>query len=463
MSRDISDLNLRLIGMSIENFQKIKVFNLEPKGNVIKITGANASGKSSVLDAIWLALAGTRGGPSAPVRKGAGRGVVRLDLDDIRVTRMWSEGGDTKGEMWIEAKDGLRYGSPQKMLDEAMAKISFDPLAFNRMDIKLQANELRKLLDLDDVIAAIRADELNDYNTRRDQTKLLTTLKAQRANVHVPENLPAKKRDLDAMTQELATLAEFNIGIDRERMKREQLNEALNLKTKQLESRTRQVKELREQLAEAEEALQTEMVQLEESVAVIKALPPLPEEKDAATLSEEIATARVINSAIDRRSQAERMDGEIDVVVATIDNLDKAIEAHRSKATEIIAKAKYPVPGLGFADDEVTYNGLPFTQASNAEQIKVSIAMGMALNPKLRVMRIKDGSLLDAASMTVVEEMAVENNFQVFVEIVDVSGKMGVYLVDGEIATIDGEERKPLQLKPSLAPPRKKPVRKEVE
>jgi hypothetical protein len=453
---------MRIVGMSVENFQKIKVFNLEPKGNIIKITGANASGKSSVLDAIMLALAGARGGPPAPVRRGAGRGVVRLDLEDIRVTRMWSEGGDSKGEMWIEAKDGLRYGTPQRMLDKLMGKISFDPLAFIRMDSKQQAEELRNLLGLDDAIKAIREDEEKDYATRREQTKLLKMLEAQRANVHVPEGLPEKKRDLDAMTSELAYVADFNMAIEREKLKRDQAQtEQVNLslvidrqvqKAEQLEA---QLKQLHKDIAEDKATL----AGMEKVAAKLK---PLDEPKDAAALGEEIANARVINQAIDRRAQAERMDEEIKTVGDTIEKLDAAVAAHRAKVTDLIAKADYPVPGLGFADDEVTFNGLAFMQASNAEQIKVSIAMGMALNPKLRVMRIKDGSLLDADSMNVVEAMANEHDFQVFVEIVDVTGKFGVYLVDGEIAKIDGEVRKPLLLKPSLGPPRKKSAQKEL-
>jgi hypothetical protein len=448
--------------MSVENFQKIKVFNLEPKGNVIKITGANASGKSSVLDAIMLALAGARGGPPAPVRRGAGRGVVRLDLEDIRVTRMWSEGGDSKGEMWIEAKDGLRYGTPQRMLDSLMGKISFDPLAFIRMDYKQQAEELRNLLGLDDAIKAIREDEEKDYATRREQTKLLKMLEAQRANVHVPEGLPAKKRDLDAMTEELAKVADFNMAIEREKLKRDQaqteqvnLSLAIDRQVQKAEQLEAQLKQLHKDIAEDKATL----AGMEKVAAKLK---PLDEPKDAAALGEEIANARVINQAIDRRSQAERMDEEIKTVGDTIEKLDAAVAAHRAKVTDLIAKADYPVPGLGFADDEVTFNGLAFMQASNAEQIKVSIAMGMALNPKLRVMRIKDGSLLDADSMNVVEAMANEHDFQVFVEIVDVTGKFGVYLVDGEIAKIDGEVRKPLLLKPSIGPPRKKSVQKEL-
>jgi hypothetical protein len=439
------------------------VFNLEPKGNVIKITGGNASGKSSVLDGIMLALAGARGGPSAPVRKGAGRGVVRLDLGDIRVTRMWSEGSDSKGEMYLEASDGRRYGTPQKMLDELMGRISFDPLAFIRMDAKQQAEELRKLLNLDDVLAAIREDEQNDYTTRREQTKLLKTLEAQRANVHVPEGLPENKRDLDAMTEELAQVAEFNIEIDRERMRREKVQDDRAAIALRVVERARRLAEL---LAEAERIkadMDSERAELDEIDVTMEKLKPLPEPKDAAKISQEIAEARATNAGIDRRSQAERMDGEIEVVTKTIAKLDRAIDELRSKASSVIAEAKYPVEGLGFVDDEVMYNGLPFTQASNAEQIKVSIAMGMAFNPKLRVMRIKDGSLLDDDSMAVVESMAVEHDFQVFVEIVDVSGKIGVYLVDGEIATIDGEKSEPLKLKKAIGPARKKPVAKEIQ
>ncbi len=456
-------MSLTVIGIQIENFQRIKTFRLQPEGNVIKITGANGSGKTSVLDAIMLALAGARGGPSAPVRRGAGRGVVRLDLGDIRVTRTWFEGGDSKGEMFIEAEDGRRYGTPQRMLDALMGEISFDPLAFIHMDVKRKAEELRKLLNIDDVLNAIRADEENDYTTRREQTKLKKTLEAQRSNVHVPEGLPAKKRDIDAMTEELAKVAEYNIGIERMRLDREKVAEAIERDTQVVANLRIRIEAL---LREADDC-RIEADALEASNAKNKAnfdsWKPLPEPKDANAMGEEIAAARGINAGIDRRNQAERMDAEIAAVSATIANLDNAIDAHRAKATKLIAEAEYPVEGLGFVNDEVMYNGLPFAQASNAEQIKVSVAMGMALNPKIRVMRIKDGSLLDANSLAVIETMAERSEFQVWMELVDTSGKVGVYLEDGEIAAIDGEVREPLQLKPTLAPARRRPTKKVKE
>jgi recombinational DNA repair ATPase RecF len=455
-------MSLKLLALQIDNFKKIKCFYYQPKGNVTKITGANESGKSSVLDAIYSALVGSRGGPSAPVRKGAGRGQVIVDLDEFTVTRMWNEGGDPKGEMWIEAKDGRRYGTPQAMLDELMGKISFDPLAFLRMTPKQQMEELRKLLDIDDVLFELQAKEKVDYNARTEATKMLKALEAQRKMIQYPEDLPKKKRDLDAMTTELAEVSEFNMGIERERLQRDRMEES-----------ARKIEELLAQRAGSIEALQLQIEELEqeqardrESLAAIekqrKANKPLAKPKDAHELSEEIATARAVNAAIDRRTEADAKDAEIKRVAGEIEKLAASLEGHRRKQAEVIAKAKYPVPGLGFSEDEVVYNDLPFTQASNARQIEVSVAMGMANNAKLRLMRIKDGSLLDSASMAVIDAMAETHNFHVLVEVVDTTGKVGVYLVDGEIAAIDGE-KPPVAPVVKLGPQRKKAVRKDAD
>ena len=40
--------------------------------------------------------------------------------------------------------------------------------------------------------------------------------------------------------------------------------------------------------------------------------------------------------------------------------------------------------------------------------------MAMAMNPEVRVIRITDGSLLDSANMELIEQMAVDNDFQVW-------------------------------------------------
>jgi hypothetical protein len=65
------------------------------------------------------------------------------------------------------------------------------------------------------------------------------------------------------------------------------------------------------------------------------------------------------------------------------------------------------------------------------------MVLAMAANPELRVIRIKDGSLLDADNLALIDEIAKNGDFQVWIECVDSTGKVGFYIEDGEIAAVN--------------------------
>jgi hypothetical protein len=109
------------------------------------------------------------------------------------------------------------------------------------------------------------------------------------------------------------------------------------------------------------------------------------------------------------------------------------MESRTEQKQKAIASAKMPVKGLSFGDGIVLYKGVPIEQASSAEQLRVSCAIGMAGNPKLRVMIIKDGSLLDSDSLKLLAGMAKDQDFQVWVERVDASGQVGIVMEDGHV------------------------------
>jgi hypothetical protein len=92
-----------------------------------------------------------------------------------------------------------------------------------------------------------------------------------------------------------------------------------------------------------------------------------------------------------------------------------------------------PIKGLSINDDGVIYNSIPFNQISSAEQLKVSLSIAMSMNPTLRVIRIMDGSLLDDDNLKLISEMAKDNDYQIWIEKVDSSGKVGFYIEDGSI------------------------------
>jgi len=119
-----------------QDIKGLVAVDITPNSNVVRITGNNGAGKSSVLDCIWFAVGGSRVHDDMPIRKGQPRGKITLDLGDIIVSRVFNPSGTT---LTVESKDGQAvFKKPQDMLDSLLSKVAFDPLSFVRADAKAQ-------------------------------------------------------------------------------------------------------------------------------------------------------------------------------------------------------------------------------------------------------------------------------------------------------------------------------------
>ncbi|MCA9529419.1 MAG: hypothetical protein KC543_04710, partial [Myxococcales bacterium] len=98
-----------------------------------------------------------------------------------------------------------------------------------------------------------------------------------------------------------------------------------------------------------------------------------------------------------------------------------------------IERAEFPLEGLGFAEEGVTLGGIPFAQASAAERLRASVAIGLALHPDLRVLLVRDGALLDDDSLKLVAEMAAAHEAQVWVERVGDGDPGAIIIEDGAV------------------------------
>ena len=108
----------------------------------------------------------------------------------------------------------------------------------------------------------------------------------------------------------------------------------------------------------------------------------------------------------------------------------------QTKVTALQA-ATFPIDGLAFDDDGVTYKGVPFSQCSAAERLRVSLAMAMALNPKIKVLRITDGSLLDKDNLRVIREMVEAQDYQLWIVKVSDGEGVGVIIEDGMVKEVE--------------------------
>jgi hypothetical protein len=409
---------------------------------MVRLSGGNGAGKSSVLDSIEYALMGTKTVPNFPVRKGSGKAFIKVDLGEIVVTRRITEGSPKRaGYLTIEGKDGKVWKDPDEVLRSLMGAISFDPLDFILMTPKAQFDALSHIAMPDVDLDAIEVQAKADYDARTVAKKERDALYTRRDAIHVPADLPKEKYDEAALITELQQAGEFNAAIEREKRERGNYEHERTQVDRNIEERQERIDAMKADIERLEKANREAVGEAAKMDATIRSWEPLDSPKDSAEIAERINNARTINAAIDRAATRAKIEAEAEAKQEEWKRLDEAVERGQRQKDEALALAKYPIEGLGFdtGKREVIYNGLPFDQSSHAEQMKTSVAIGMAINPKLRIMRIKDGSLLDDKSLELIAEMAKAEDFQIWLESVSTTGKIGIYLEDGEVVTVNDE------------------------
>lgn len=423
---------MHIVELRAENIKRLSAVAIKPQGAVVEITGKNEQGKSSVLDAIWMALGGAEVIPPEPIRRGQDKAVVVLDLSEFKVTRKFSrkDDGEITTTLVIETPDGMRPKSPQTLLNELVGRFTLDPLAFSRLAPAAQFDAMKALVPDYDFAASIAADKA-DYERR---TGLNRKVKEYRAAAEaIPEGPKVTPIDEAPILADLAKAGDHNAGISERKARREAaLREAMAHREK-IEKGKARLAALLEEIKKVEAEIADDRQAAETLEAKLAAAPALPELMDTADLARQLEAAKQVN--LEAVTQAQR--AELLEKAATTETEAKALTAQMDnraqKRSEAIAAAKLPVKGLTLGDGEVLVDGLPFSQAAASKKIRISVALAMALNPKIRVLRIMDGSLLDEDAQKIVHEMAQEHDFQVWQETVQSNNPSAVVIEDGHV------------------------------
>lgn len=434
---------MRIVELRSENFKRLKAVSIRPDGSLVQITGRNGHGKTSLLDSIYVALAGKAAAPSVPIRRGEEQATIRLDLGDIVVTRKFKAGkkNDEHGyttSLTVENKDGATFKSPQRMLDDLLGELSFDPLAFARAKPREQIETLKRFVpDVD--FEQIERDNAADYETRRDINRQAKEKRAQAEGIEAPDG-PLEHIDETELVTRLESAHEHNAEIERRRSNREKLTTDADGRDERADEHEQHAADLRRQADEADRQaaeLRTEAKQLRDKLAAAEAL---PEPVETAEIRAEIERAREHNHTVDAALRRRELEDEAEKLEAQSAELTAAMQARAEQKAQAIADSSLPIDGLTFDAETVQLAGVPFEQASDAEQLRASVAIAAALNPELRVIRIRDGSLLDEESLKLVAEMAEAQDMQVWCERVDSSGRIGFVIDDGSLKEAEQQE-----------------------
>jgi DNA repair exonuclease SbcCD ATPase subunit len=460
---------MQVVQLQAENFKRLKAVDITPTGPVVKVGGKNGSGKSSVLDAIYVALVGRAVAPPKPVRAGEERCHIKLDLGDLVVSRTFTakEGGTFTDTLKVETPEGLRHGKPQEVLDALLGEIGFDPFEFVMMKPKDQAEALLQLVPLPVDLDELAQLDASDFAKRRDINRDVVSVRAQ-VEAIPKEDVPSDLPDRAALTDQLGNAAITNAGIDRQRFAREQEAQAVAALSVQAAGLQSRAEALRKEADEAQARARELQDEANGRADTLDAAEPLPEPVDTDAIRAQLREADEVLTRVERQKRRAEQAKRLSELEAESAALTAAMDGREKQRRDALAKAQMPVEGLAFGLDEkgkptVQFNGVPFEQASTAEQLRASTAIAMAGNPQLRVLRVKDGSLLDDDSMALLTEMAAKEDFQLWVEVVGTAGGVGIIMEDGSVkgaATVPEEgtaggtteDRPPAKAKADKAP-----------
>ncbi len=443
MTKNNGSAGLKIIKLTAANIKTLVAIEINADGKEVILTGKNESGKSSAIDAIMLALnykAATRSKDGKkriekPLRAGQESGIVTVELDNMIITRKFvGENSYIK----VTNKEGMVFQTPQKILDNLIGEIAFDPLEFVGLKAEDQAKVLRDLAQIDIADLETQRDEL--YDDRTLKTRDLTNEQARLDALDEPEqDVPDEEVSAVKLTEELAkfnAMEERNESMeDEEEAAYGHYESALNSES----SAVRDVDDLIERLDDAKEKLKTKKEHLiswkknyeEHKIAKPEVWKGTPNLVDAVNNVEDI------NAAVRIKKEYAEVKKSVAKYQKTYDKIDGLLGAARDAITKAIESAKYPLKGLTVVDDQVFLDGIIFQDLSDGKKLVASTSIAMALNPDLRCIFARNASLLDEDNLKLLRALGKDKDYQMWIEVVHTDVKSAVKFVNG---TIDGQQ-----------------------
>lgn len=443
---------MKLTRLEVNNFRKLTALNIDINGNVIEISGKNAAGKSSALDAPWVLLKGLsqkdsiRPVPSQPIHAGAEQATIKGIFKDkdvgLIVTRTFKTSErDPKGwtsKLEVTNLEGLTSKiSPQQQLDAIIGEHRLDPIEFINLSPQEQLKAFRAFIqDVDFDLLEEQNDV--DYKKRTEIGREVDKLNGAAAAITVPDMTPDVEIDVSALATELREAGEFNTQIEARKAKRKEVATKIESLANHRAANLKRIAELESQIAMMRTEIEGTERESAELQAKLDTAPELPAPKSTTLITQRIQDANSININVRNKQTHIKHIKAAEEAQAKYNELTKAIDTRKLNMELAVKNAELPLPNIGFCKTALLLNGLPFKEASTAEQIRTAVALSMSLHPQLRLMWIRDASLLDDDSLAVIYKLAEEYDCNVLLETVRPQSGSAIVLVDGHV---EGTER----------------------
>lgn len=435
---------LKVLKATIKNFKNIDYKVVDFNGRSVIIAGPNQAGKSSLIEAIASPV-NANYIPSEPIKEGEESGSTEIVIggmlngEEVSYTvGCYFSQEHKRGRLILHDQDGSPIkGGERGILNDIIGDIGFDIMQFIKLGqtstgklskdgVRQQIEILKRIMPKDTLVKLHELDSEKEevYESRTELNRTIKFNKSQIAN--------------SGFTQE---------GIDK-------YSETLDVK--ELSAKISKARDANAIMTKSEDYIKQSYVDIPLIDSEVKALEfqirDLEEKKlllqrqakkctsylsthNAIDISELESQFETISEHNTKHLQVKELDKTVDTLKGqeiTASEASDRLTAIDIEKKELFATAKMPVKGLTFDEEQVLYKDLPLSNASSSVLLGIGVRVSMALNPNLRLLIIKDGSLLDEKTMEFVLDLCEKKGYQLLIEVVESndSGEVSIEFVE---------------------------------
>ena len=415
--------NVKIAELQLQNIKRVRAVDITPSEGLNVIGGANAQGKTSVLNAIAYALGGEKYRPSEPQnRDGMAPAKIEITLSNGLVVTRSGKNLDLK----VTDPTGRKAG--QTLLNSFISTFALDLPKFLNASSKEKAKTLLDTLGIEAELTALDNEE-----RKRADERLLAGREAERKR-HYADELPEYP---DAPDEPLSA-AEMS----RKLQDALAVNAANQAARNRLAELARRVKAAEDELNRAEEAAEAARKAADSAaVRVAQAQADLDKanqagvgvDVDTSALNAELETIDTINAQVRTNQDKAKANDEAEQAEAEYAAAGRAVEDVRQRRMALLNSVIMPLPGLSIEGGELIYNGFKWDCMSSMERVIVAISIVRQLQPKCGFVLLDQLEVFDRTQLARLRDWLAENNMQAIATRVADDDTCDIIIEDGQV------------------------------
>ena len=410
------DNPVKIAELQLQNIKRVRAVDITPGDGLTVLGGANAQGKTSVLDAICYALGGEKYHPSEPQnRDGVALAKMEITLSNGLVVTRSGKNLDLK----VVDPSGKKAG--QTLLNSFISQFALDLPKFLNANNKDKAKTLLDTLGIEAELT-----ELDNEERRRADERLLAGREADRKR-HYADELPEYPDAPDAplsgaeMAKKLQDALAENA---RHQAARDNIARLQDMVTRY----NAEVVDFNQRL----KAAQADLAAAKNDLAAAKAA-PIEADVDTAEINTELEQIDTTNSHVRTNQEKARAKDEAEQAEAEYAAAGRAVEDVRQRRMALLNSVQMPLPGLSIEAGELVYNGAKWDCMSSMERVVVAISIVRQLQPKCGFVLLDQLECFDRAQLANLRDWLAENNMQAIATRVADDDTCDIIIEDGQV------------------------------